>query len=138
MALVLSYDGKWRNHGYDMTHPARKLGTRGESLARQYLVKKGYAIVTSNWSTPHGEIDIIARYNGIIVFVEVKTRHGRDTESALAGITPAKHERLVKAAYQYLHDHDLDEVTWRIDAIAIALDRHETPIIDHVEDVFDW
>lgn len=121
-----------------MKHPARALGAQGEALARQYLIKQGYDIVASNWSTRFGEIDIIARSNGILVFVEVKTRRSRNTESALAGITPAKHERLVKAVYQYLHEQEMDEATWRIDAIAIALESGRRPIIDHVEDVFDW
>lgn len=121
-----------------MTHPAQALGAQGESLARQYLINRGYEIVASNWSTRYGEIDIIARASGVIVFVEVKTRQDSDTESAFAGITRAKHERLLKAAYQYLHERELDEARWRIDAIGIALQRRGQPIIDHVEDVFDW
>ncbi len=121
-----------------MTHLARSLGARGESLARQYLIDQGYEIVASNWSTRYGEIDIIARSNGVIVFVEVKTRQDRDTESAFAGISRAKHERLVKAAYQYLHEHGLDDARWRMDAIGIALRGRGQPVIDHVEDAFDW
>ncbi|MDE2951492.1 MAG: YraN family protein [Chloroflexota bacterium] len=121
-----------------MTHPARSLGARGESLARQFLVNLGYEIIASNWSTRYGEIDIIARFDGLIVFVEVKTRQGRDTQSAFAGISRAKHERLVKAAYQYLHEHELDEAHWRMDAIGIALQRRGGPVIDHIEDAFDW
>ena len=121
-----------------MTHPARSLGARGEALARQYLIDQGYEIVASNWSTRYGEIDIIARSNGVIVFVEVKTRQDRDTESAFAGISRAKHERLVKAAYQYLHEHQLDDARWRMDAIGIALQGRGRPVIDHIEDAFDW
>lgn len=121
-----------------MTHPARSLGARGEALAQQYLINQGYEIITCNWSTRYGEIDIIARSNGVIVFVEVKTRQGRDTESAFAGISRAKHERLVKAAYQYLHEHELDDARWRMDAIGIALRGRGGPVIDHVEDAFDW
>ena len=121
-----------------MTHSARSLGARGESLARQYLINQGYEIVTSNWSTRYGEIDIIARSKGVIVFVEVKTRQGRDTESAFAGISRAKHEKLVKAAYQYIHEHEPDDARWRMDAIGIALHGQGQPVIDHVEDAFDW
>lgn len=121
-----------------MTHSARSLGARGESLARQYLINQGYEIVTSNWSTRYGEIDIIARSKGVIVFVEVKTRQGRDTESAFAGISRAKHERLVKAAYQYIHEHEPDDARWRMDAIGVALHGQGQPVIDHVEDAFDW
>ncbi len=137
-ALFLGYDEKKRKHEYKMTHPAHRLGAQGESLARQYLIRRGYEIVASNWSTRYGEIDIIARANGVIVFVEVKTRQDSDTESAFAGITRVKHERLLKAVYQYLHERELDEARWRIDAIGIAWQRRGQPIIDHIEDVFDW
>lgn len=117
----------------------RRTGTRGEKIAQAFLKQRGYIIVDANWSTRFGEIDIVARRGDQLVFVEVKTRYSQDTESAFASITPAKHERLVKAVYQYLHDHELDDDTrWRIDAIGIALDRNKPPIIDHVTDAFDW
>lgn len=117
----------------------RRTGTRGEKIAQSFLKRRGYVIIDTNWSTRFGEIDIVARLGDQLVFVEVKTRHSRDTESAFAGIGPAKHERLIKAVYQYLHDHELDDDTrWRIDAIGIALDRNKPPIIDHVTDAFDW
>lgn len=121
-----------------MTHRARALGARGESLAKQYLINQGYEIITSNWSTRYGEIDIVARSHGVIVFVEVKTRQDRDTESAFAGISRAKHARLVKAAYQYLHERGLDDARWRMDVIGVAWHGVRQPVIDHVEDAFDW
>lgn len=117
----------------------RHTGKRGEKLAQQFLTRRGYTIVNTNWSTRFGEIDIVARLDDLLVFVEVKTRHSQDTETAFASITPAKHERIIKAVYQYLHDHELeDDVRWRIDAIGIALNKNRSPIIDHVEDAFDW
>ena len=117
----------------------RQTGVRGEKLAQEFLIQRGYTIVVTNWSTRFGEIDIVARLDDLLVFVEVKTRRSQDTETAFASITPAKHERIIKAVYQYLHDHELeDDIPWRIDAIGIALDRNNPPIIDHVEDAFDW
>ena len=121
-----------------MTKATSDTGARGEDLARLFLERKGYTIVETNWSTRYGELDIVARSEDTIVFVEVKTRRAGNTESAFAGITPAKQERLIKAAYQYLHDNDLDDKLWRFDAIGIALSRNQPPIIDHIEDVFDW
>ena len=114
-------------------------GELGEQIARRHLQRKGYAIVASNWSSIYGELDIVATRDGTLVFVEVKTRRSANTESALAGITPAKHERIVSAAWHYLQEHDLDpDLLWRIDVIAIALQPHRPPLIDHVEDAFDW
>ena len=116
----------------------RQIGARGEWLARNHLIQQGYTILDSNWSTRFGEIDIVAQSKGVYVFVEVKTRRSHNTETALAGITAAKHERIIKAVYQYLDDKGLDEDTaWRIDVIGVALDRGQA-VIDHVEDAFDW
>ncbi len=117
----------------------RQTGKRGELLARNYLIRQGYTILDTNWTTRFGEIDIVAQFKGVYVFVEVKTRHSPNTESALASITAAKHDRIIKAVYQYLHDKGLDEdVDWRIDVIGIALNRSQTAAIAHVEDAFDW
>ena len=116
----------------------RQTGARGERLAQNYLIRQGYTILDTNWSTRFGELDIVARFKDVYVFVEVKTRRGCDTELALAGITAAKHDRIIKAVYQYLHDKQLDEdASWRIDVIGIAL-RRQAAVIDHVEDAFDW
>ena len=116
----------------------QQTGARGEWLARQHLIRQGYAILDTNWSTRFGEIDIVARRKGVYVFVEVKTRHSHSTEAALAGISAAKHERIIKAVYQYLDDKGLDDdADWRIDVIGVALDSSQAAI-DHVEDAFDW
>lgn len=116
----------------------QKTGNAGESIAHDYLVKKGYTILDTNWSTRVGELDIVAKQGEVYVFVEVKSHHSNNTESAFASITPAKRDKMIKAVYHYLHEKELDDVMWRIDAIGIALRRNQPPIIDHVEDAFDW
>ena len=116
----------------------QKIGKKGESIARDFLIQKGYTIIDENWSTRFGELDIVAKKDNVYVFVEVKTRHSKNTESAFASITPAKREKMIKAVYQYLHENDLDDIIWQIDAIGIALHHNQSPIIDHVEDAFDW
>ena len=118
---------------------SRDKGDYGERLAQAYLRRKGYRILERNWSTRYGEIDIVAACRDALVFIEVKTRYSQDTESAFAGLSPAKHERFLKAVYQYLHERELgDEAQWRIDVIGISLDSRRAPIIDHIEDAFDW
>ena len=117
----------------------QRTGQRGEKLAQRYLRRQGYAIVATNWSCIEGELDIVARREDSLVFVEVKTRRDANTDAALASITPVKRERLLKAAWRYLHDNDLDsETPWRLDVIAVALDGANSSRIAHVEDAFDW
>jgi putative endonuclease len=114
------------------------VGQRGEELAKAYLLKSNYAILTINWRCAVGEIDIIAQEKDTIVFVEVKTRRAETTEWAFANVNPRKQEKLVKLAYLYLHDHHLEERLWRIDVIAVALPYQTAPIIEHVQSALDW
>ena len=117
----------------------QQTGALGEKLARDFLRQKGYAVLDANWSTLYGELDIVARHDEVLVFIEVKTRRSHDPESALAGISELKKERIIKAAYQYLQDKAVaDDSPWRIDVIAVALHAGAPPQIDHVEDAFDW
>lgn len=117
----------------------RETGAKGERIARQYLQRRGYTILAVNHANIYGEIDIIAKRDDILVFVEVKTRNDSNTEAALAGITLTKRERLTNAIHLYLHQQELsDETPWRIDVIAIALHGRRPPTVDHLEDAFDW
>lgn len=114
------------------------LGSRGETLAAQYLEEKAYHILDSNWHCRFGEIDIVAKDGDVYVFCEVKTRRTNNVQEALAAITASKAEKFTKAVYHYLNEHQLEDVVWRIDAIGIALPPRGKVIIEHVEDALDW
>lgn len=116
----------------------KSLGQHGEQAAADYLKNRGYSIVETNWRCPHGEIDVIARQDSTLVFVEVRTRHSDNTERSFESITPTKQKRLQALAYAYLAAHDLQHIAWRVDLVAIAWTRNGQPIIEHVEDGLDW
>jgi putative endonuclease len=92
-------------------------------LAVAELVQRGYVIRQRNWRCQTGEVDVVAEHNGWLVFVEVRTRRGRDLGSPEASITPAKRARLIQVAESYLIEHELGEVNWRIDVVAVELTR---------------
>jgi putative endonuclease len=77
-------------------------GDRAETLAAQFLVRRGLVIVARNFRTRAGEIDLVARDGATLVFVEVRMRRSQDFGGAAASITARKRERLVKAANAYL------------------------------------
>ena len=77
-------------------------GARAEALAARYLVAQGLAIVARNFRTRFGEIDLIARDRGVLVFVEVRLRRSKHFGGAIGSITAAKRMRLVRAANGYL------------------------------------
>ncbi len=105
-----------------MTANRQRTGRHGEALAETYLRDHDYIIVDKNWRCSLGEIDLIARQDDTLVFVEVRTRHGTRLGSPEESITPAKQEKLVKLAYTYLSAMVSPPADWRIDVIAIVLD----------------
>jgi putative endonuclease len=98
-----------------------EIGRQGEEIAAQALEAHGYALVERNWRCPAGEVDIVARDGETWVFVEVKLRQGEDFGSPEEAVTGAKQERLLQAALVYLAEHDLRDVAWRVDVVAISL-----------------
>ncbi len=77
-------------------------GTRAEDLAADYLVRRGLRLVTRNFRTRRGEIDLVMRDGGTVVFVEVRLRTTARFGGAAASITASKRARLVAAAEGYL------------------------------------
>ena len=116
----------------------RDLGNEGEELAANYLVSKGYRIIQRNWHCRFGELDIVAQVGETLVFCEVKTIYGESLDDAFANLTPAKVTKFLKAVHYYLAAKNLDDSSWRFDAIGIAIPQNAAALIEHVEDALDW
>jgi putative endonuclease len=102
----------------------RRLGDFGETAAAAYLARQGYEILERQWRTSTGEIDLIARQDGQLVFVEVRTRSSSSYGSPEESITTTKQARLIALAYAYLEAHSLDNsIPWRIDVIAVEVEQ---------------
>jgi len=100
----------------------KRLGDFGERLAAHHLEAKGYRIVARNWRCARGEIDLVAQAGAELVFVEVKTRRGQAFGAPEQGVTPRKAQRLLELGQRYLLAHDLEDVAWRVDLVAVELD----------------
>jgi len=98
-------------------------GMQGETLAAEFLKKKGYKIIERNFHARGGEIDIIALESNTLVFIEVKARTSSDFGSALEAITPWKLNSLIKTAQYYKIKNPKLPEAMRIDAVAITLDQ---------------
>ncbi len=100
-------------------------GRAGEAAAESHLRSLGYRVLARNYRTGEGEVDIVALDGETLVFVEVKARRtsvlkfGRPEES----LTKTKQRRLVAAAQSYLAEQGPADADWRIDLVAIELDR---------------
>lgn len=105
----------------------RQIGALGEQIARDFLLKKGYKVIRSNYRCPYGEIDIIARDGDCLVFVEVKTRTGPALGRPEESVNTAKQAKLRQVALHYLQENDGSPPDWRIDVVAIELDHQARP-----------
>ncbi|NPA55645.1 MAG: YraN family protein [Epsilonproteobacteria bacterium] len=97
----------------------REIGSIAEQKAVEYLLRCGFEIVDRNFYIRGGEIDIIAKKDAIIHFVEVKS--GDDFEP-IYNVTPTKLQRIIKTALVYLQKHKL-HASYQIDVITIHNDQ---------------
>lgn len=96
------------------------LGREGEDRAEQYLVKQGYRILERNYRTRSGEIDLIALHQGMVVFVEVKTRTSDAFGAPELAVNPAKRKKMTRTALGYINYRKLHQVPCRFDVVAIS------------------
>ncbi len=111
-------------------------GREGEELAVGYLKKMGYVIIERNYRNRFGEIDVIARDRGSIVFVEVKTRGTARFGEPETAVGPAKQKRMARASLCYLQGIKGLEENARFDVVAIK--KNDSGLeIRHIKDAFD-
>jgi len=84
----------------------------------------------------HREIDLVATRDGVVAFVEVKTRSGLGYGHPLESITPRKRRELMLAAAAWMARFGRPEYSYRFDAVSILLPSGGAPSIDHVEDAW--
>lgn len=100
----------------------RDIGMYGERIACEFLGKNGYDIVETNYRCASGEIDIVARQEDTLIFVEVRTKKSWQYGSPEESITEIKKDRLRAVAESYGQEHDNIPESWRIDFMGIELD----------------
>lgn len=109
-------------------------GQKGEELACEYLINKGYIILEKNWRYKHLEIDIIAEKENVIIVVEVKYRSYTAYGEPEVFVNKQKQKFLIEAINQYIYQKDIDKEV-RFDIIAISK-KKDNYSIHHIEDAF--
>ncbi|MCR4329127.1 MAG: YraN family protein [Candidatus Roizmanbacteria bacterium] len=110
----------------------RSIGQNGEDTAARYLQSKGYTIITRNFRSNFGEIDIIAEHGSYLVFIEVKYRSSQAYGSPYEAVNAHKLYKL-KRMVDYYYSLNKTELSPKIEVISIAkeddLIRHITGIL---------
>ena len=95
-------------------------GEKGEALAANFLIKKGYTILEKNYRYKRAEIDLIVKKDNLLIFVEVKARSSQNYGFPEEAVNEKKSEMVISAANQYILAIDWhDEI--RFDIIAITI-----------------
>ena len=113
-----------------------RLGAEGERAAKTFLLGEGFRILHENYSTPLGEIDLIAQEGDVVVFVEVKARRSLEFGPPQSSITLTKQRQIVKAAALFLERKGLVEAASRFDVVAVTFKGKERPEVLLIRDAF--
>ena len=106
-------------------------GQVGERAAAAHLERTGHRIVERNFRCAYGEIDLVAEEENEIAFVEVRTRTSSAFGSPEESISWQKRQRMTRCALAYLSERHVQDRRWRIDVIAIQLERGRVTRLEH-------
>ncbi len=113
------------------------IGNYGENLARKYIEEKGYYLLEQNYLCKLGEIDLIARDNDYICFIEVKTRYSQRYGSPLESITSSKQKKIYRTAQYYICIKNIHKSHFRFDAIEVIISNDDRkPYINLIKNAF--
>ncbi len=112
----------------------RSVGSRWEQAAAKWLVSRGYQIITLNFRSKFGEIDIVAKDGNYLVFIEVKYRKTADYGDGSCAVTYAKQRKICKTAAYFLMSRHYNYIPpIRFDVVSIMDDK-----ISLYKNAFEW
>jgi len=112
------------------------IGDRGEEYALAYLERNGYQVLEKNWRHKKAELDIISTSpEGLLVFVEVKTRSTNSGPTPAEKVNRKKEKMIIKGALAYIDLFNYESEI-RFDIIAIQIKSADSYSIEHFKDAF--
>lgn len=121
----------------------RKVGDLGERLAADFLIMQGYRLVMSNFSVPigrnaigaqiMGEIDLIGIDEGVLCFIEVKSRSSDRFAGPLEAVDLRKQRQIIRAARAYRRTFGISDMAFRFDVVTVLLSDPRKPIIEVIK-----
>jgi len=120
-----------------VTDRRRTLGQQAEDTAAVFLERAGLTVVERNVRFAHGEIDLVCRDGGTVVFVEVKCRHARWGDSPAEAVSWHKQRRLTRLAQHYLKWRRLEHARCRFDVVGVTVGDDGARHVRHVRAAFD-
>jgi putative endonuclease len=115
----------------------KNLGNHGEEIAKSYLIKNGYSLLSQNYRTGHLEIDLIFSHQDKIIFIEVKTRIKTEESNLEEPLSRQQTKNLQKAIINYCLEKHISLDVVRLDLINILIDKKiHCAHLKHYKDIF--
>lgn len=119
-----------------MTRAKQNIGNFGENIAAKYLTKNGFSVISRNFRSRYGEIDLIAKKSNKICFIEVKTRVGNAKGQPYESYRYFKSRSFKRAVQFYLLQNNFKDYKLSLDLISIVLNEKEEVIkLDYFENI---
>jgi putative endonuclease len=112
------------------------IGKLGEDLVINLLKEKGYYIFERNFFCTVGEIDIIAKIDNVLCFVEVKSRYSLTYGYPRESITSSKINKIKKSALWYISKHKVKNTDFRFDVAEVYFKENDKLVINIIENAF--
>lgn len=120
-----------------MTNARQSLGRTAEDAAARFLQRAGLAVTERNVRFREGEIDLVCREAGVIVFVEVKCRRATWGDAPAAAVSWQKQRRLTRLAWHYLKQRRLEGARCRFDVVSVTVGERDALAVRHLRSAFD-
>lgn len=121
------------------SYSSRRVGSRYEDMAADYLRGKGDKVLHRNYRVARGEIDIVASSGGYVVFIEVKYRSGRGSGAPGEAVDYRKQRQISKVALYYLSNYGYGTDTpVRFDVVTVSRNDEGNLEIHHIENAFTY
>lgn len=120
-----------------MTKQNLYLGAQGEEAAVDFLKENGYKIITRNYKTKLGEIDIVAKDKDALAFIEVKTRYSDRFGLPYEAVSRTKQRQISKAALTFLKENNLLDKKARFDVVSVIYSAEDKLKFDLIKNAFE-
>jgi putative endonuclease len=118
-----------------MTAAAQALGEEGERIAASWLAQRGWRILDRRFRNGHRDLDLVAEREGLVAFVEVKTRRGKDFGHPVEAVNWRKQRELARSAAVWIARYGSREQTFRFDVVGVLMS-DQGARIRHIENAF--
>jgi putative endonuclease len=125
-----------RSDPADWRDPRHRQGVEGEEEAMDFLMRAGWVILAHRFRMGRLEIDLVARKDSLVAFVEVKTRMSRQFGSPLEAVTWSKQREIGRVAQAWMDRNGRPDDIYRFDVIGITRLAGGARRIEHVADAF--